>query len=176
MKNVIITIACAIAAIIAAGVTNSVSAQKASASVIVDNNMQSLHISSGYPNNIHIKAMRDFLKRNKTAFDANWFTIDNGYEVRYTGRNNSRCRTVYNCHGAFVYTIKQYGEDQMPHEVRSIVKSTYYDYTITLVEEVEQPRAPVIYIIHMQDDTTLKNVTVCDGVMETKEEYKRLLP
>jgi len=175
MKNLIVTIACAIAAIIAAGITNSVSAQKASNPVIVDN-VQSLHISSGYPNNIHIRAMRDFLKRNKTAFDADWFTITNGYEVRYTGRNNSRCRTVYNCSGAFVYTIKQYSEDEMPREVRSLVKSTYYDYTITLVEEVEQPRQPVAYIIHMQDDTTLKNVTVCDGAMEVMEEYKRILP
>jgi hypothetical protein len=176
MKNVIVTIACTIAAIIAAGITNSVSAQKAGASMIVDNNVQSLQISSGYPNNIHIKAVRDFLKRNKTAFDAEWFTIEKGYEVRYTGRNNSRCRTVYNCYGAFVYTIKQYSEDQMPREVRSIVKSVYYDYTITLVEEVEQPRVPVAYIIHMQDNTTLKNVTVCDGAMEVMEEYKRMLP
>jgi len=28
----------------------------------------------------------------------------------------------------------------------------------------------------MQDDTTLKNVVVSDGAMETMEEYKRLLP
>ena len=176
MKNVIVTIACTIAAIIAAGITNSVSAQKAGVSMIVGNNVQSLHITSGYPNNIHIKAMRDFLKRNKTAFDAEWFTIDNGYEVRYTGNNNSHCRTVYNCRGAFVYTIKQYSEHQMPREVRNIVKSDYYDYTILMVEEVEQPSVPVAYIIHMQDDTTLKNVVVSDGAMETMEEYKRLLP
>jgi hypothetical protein len=123
-----------------------------------------------------MKAMRDFLKRNKTAIDAEWFTIASGYEVRYTGRNKSKCRSVYNCNGAFAYTIKQYSEDQLPHDVRSIVKSTYYDYTILLVEEIEQPREPVAYIIHMQDDTMLTNVTVCDGVMNVREEYKRLLP
>ena len=168
MKNVIVTIACTIAAIVAASFINSVSAQQAS--------VQSLHISSEYLNNIHIKAMRDFLKRNKTAFDAEWFTIAGGYEVRYTGHNNSKCRSVYNCNGAFVYSIKQYSEDQLPRDVRSIVKSTYYDYTILLVEEIEQPREPVAYLVHMQDDTTLKNVTVCDGAMEVKEEYKRILP
>lgn len=176
MKNVIVTIACTVAAIIAASFTNSVSAQQAKGSVIVNSNVQTLHISSGYPNNISIRAMRDFLKRNKTAFDAQWFTIASGFEVRYTGHNNSKCRTVYNCNGAFVYTIKQYGEDGLPHDVRSIVKSTYYDYAILLVEEIEQPREPVAYLIHMQDNTTLKNVTVCDGVMEVREEFKRLLP
>jgi hypothetical protein len=168
MKNVIVTVAC-VAVISAAG---PVSAQPANGSLIIDN-MQSLHISSGIPNSVHIKAMRDFLKRNKTAVNAEWMPISHGYEAIYTDRTGSKCRTVYNSKGGFVYTIKQYSEDQLSREVRGWVKSRYYDYTITLVEEIEQPGTPVTYVVHLQDATTLKNVRVCEGEVEVMEEYKR---
>ena len=46
--------------------TGKVSAQQASNSTITDN-MKWLQISGGYPNNINIRAVRDFVKRNKTA-------------------------------------------------------------------------------------------------------------
>jgi hypothetical protein len=166
MKNVIVT---SIALIL---LSAAVTAQQASHPVLTDN-LQSLHMSNLPINKIHVRAMRDFLKRDKTAANADWMLVETGYVVKYTDKNNSRCRTVYNSRGEYVYTIRQYYENVLPRDVRSIVKSEYYDYTITLVEEIEERMKPLVYIVHLEDSTTLKNVRVSEREMEVVEEYTK---
>lgn len=166
MKNVIVTSTALV--LFSAAVT----AQPVNRAPLTDN-LQSLHMSGLPINKVHVKAMRDFLKRDKAAANPDWAVIDNGYVVKYTSKNNSRCRTVYNKRGEFLHTIKQYNESVMPRDVRNIVKSEYYDYTITVVEEVEERFKPVMYIVHLEDATTLKNVRVCDREMVVMEEYNK---
>lgn len=144
--------------------------------VPLTDNLQSLHMSSLPINNVHVKAMRDFLKREQTAVNSDWMVVDDGYVVRYTGKNNSRCRTVYNCRGEFLYTIRQYYENVMPRDVRGIIKSQYYDYTITVVDEIEERMKPLVYVVHLEDSATLKNIRVCEREMEVLEEYKKTRP
>jgi hypothetical protein len=169
MKNVIVT---SIAIVLFSG---AITAQQVNRAPLTDN-LQSLHMSSLPINKVHVKAMRDFLKRDKTAANTDWVVIDNGYVVKYTGKNNSRCRTVYNSRGDFLYTIRQYYENVMPRDVRGIVKSQYYDYTITVVDEIEERMKPLVYVVHLEDSTTIMNVRVCDREMELLEEYKKTWP
>ncbi|OQP68029.1 hypothetical protein [Niastella populi] len=166
MKNVILT---SITVVLLYG---AATAQQASRPALTDN-LHSLHMNSLPINKVHVKAMRDFLKRDKEASNAEWMLIETGYVVKYTGKNNSRCRTVYNSRGAFAYTIRQYHENVMPRDVRGMVKSQYYDYAITLIEEIEARMKPLVYVVHLEDATTLKNVRVCEKEMEVVEEYKK---
>jgi hypothetical protein len=129
-----------------------------------------MQMSRGYPNNINIRAVRDFVKRNKSVEDAVWSTTGNGFVVKYSGKDR-HCRTVYNKMGDFLYTIRQYDEKQMPRDVRRLVKSRYFDHTITLVEEIERPSRPLSYYIHLEDATTLINVQVTDGDLEVMEDF-----
>jgi hypothetical protein len=170
MKNVIVT-----TLIAGCLVAQPVKAQPASRPFLADN-MQSLQTSTRFINKIHVKAMRDFLKRNETAADADWMVVESGFVVKYTDKNNSHCRTVYNCRGDFSYTIKQYFENNLLREVRAMIKSQYYDYKITLVEEIVQTLKPLVYVVHMEDATTLKNIRISDREMEVVEEYKKALP
>jgi hypothetical protein len=64
----------------------------------------------------------------------------------------------------------------MPRDVRGMVKSEYYDYTITVVEEIEERMKPLVYVVHLEDSTTLKNIRVCERDMEVIEEYKKTWP
>jgi hypothetical protein len=73
------------------------------------------------------------------------------------------------------FTISYYDEKKLPDEIRSIVKSTYYDYSITCVEEIHID-SKIIYIVHMQDDKTWKNVRICDGEMEIVEDFDKSSP
>lgn len=170
MKNVIVTIFIA-GCLLAEAVT----AQQASRPLLTDN-MQSLQTSTRFVNKIHVKAMRDFLKRDKTAANADWMVVENGFVVKYTDKNNSHCRTVYNSRGDFSYTIKQYFESNLLREVRAMIKSQYYDYKITLVEEIVQTFKPLVYVVHMEDATSLKNIRVSDREIEVIEEYIKALP
>lgn len=170
MKNVIVTIFIA-----GCLVAEPATAQQASRPLLTDN-MQSLQTSTRFINKIHVKAMRDFLRRDKAAANAEWMVVENGVVVKYTDKNNSHCRTVYNSRGDFSYTIKQYLESNLLREVRAMIKSQYYDYNITLVEEIVQTSKPLVYVVHMEDATTLKNIRVSDREMEVVEEYKKALP
>ncbi len=170
MKNVIVTTI--IAGCLVAG---PVTAQQASRPLLTDK-MQSMQTSTRFINKIHVKAMRDFLKRDETAADANWMVVENGFVVKYTDKNNSHCRTVYNSRGDFSYTIKQYFESNLLRDVRAMIKSQYYDYKITLVEEIVQTLKPLVYLVHMEDAATLKNIRVSDREIEVIEEYTKALP
>lgn len=172
MKKIIVTVTTSFTVML---LTGFVTAQQASREMVTEN-LQSLQLNARNIGRIHVKAMRDFLKRDKTAVNVNWMIVETGYVAKYTDTNNSNCRTIYNNWGEFVYTIKQYRENKMPRDIRSIVKSQYYDYTITLVEEVEEARKPLVYVVHLEDATTLMNVWVGDREMEVIEEYRKSEP
>ena len=62
----------------------------------------------------------------------------------------------------------------MAKAIRHIVKSTYYDYSITLVEQIELPNEPVKYVVHLQDAVSWKNVLVSNGELNLIEDRKKL--
>jgi hypothetical protein len=170
MKNVIVTTIITVTLI-----TGSATAQQVNRPLATEG-MQSLQMNTLHISKVHVRAMRDFLKRDKTASNVDWMIVETGYVAKYTDENNSNCRTVYNNRGDFVYTIRQYCENQMPRDIRHIVKSQYYDYTITLVEQIEETRRPPVYVVHLEDATTLKNVRVCEREMEVMLEYMKSNP
>ena len=170
MKNVIVTTIIAVTLI-----TGTATAQQASRPLATEG-MQSLQMNTLNISRVHTRAMRDFLKRDKTASNVDWMIVETGYVAKYTDENNSNCRTVYNNRGEFVYTIRQYYENKMPRDIRAIVKSVYYDYTITLVEQIEETRRPLVYVVHLEDATTLKNVRVCEREMDVMSEYIKSNP
>lgn len=156
-------------------ITGSATAQQVNRPLATEG-MQSLQMNTRNISRVHTRAMRDFLKRDKTAANVDWMIVETGYVAKYTDENNSNCRTVYNNRGDFVYTVRQYHENNMPPDIRHIVKSQYYDYIITLVEQIEENRWPLVYVVHLEDATTLKNVRVCDREMEVMSEYIKSTP
>jgi hypothetical protein len=170
MKNVMLTTMIAVTLI-----TGSATAQQVNRPLATEG-MQSLQMNTLNVSKVHVRAMRDFLKRDKTASNVDWMIVETGYVVKYFDENNSNCRTVYNNRGDFVYTIRQYYENKMPHDIRHMVKSQYYDYTITLVEQIEQTRQPLVYVVHLEDATTLKNVRVREREIEVMSEYMKCNP
>jgi hypothetical protein len=166
MKNVFVTCIAQVLIIAQLG------AQQVNRPVITDN-LQSMQMNALPVSNIHVKAMRDFLKRDKPVSNAEWMIVETGFVVKYTDKNNSHCRSVYNSRGQFSYTIKQYHENIMPRDVRAMVKSQYYDYTITIVEEITEPLKPLVYVVHLEDANTLKNIRISEREMEVMEEYQK---
>jgi hypothetical protein len=81
-------------------------------------------------------------------------------------------RDFYDKKGRLLFTIDYYGEKGLPATVRSLVRSVYYDYTIRTVEEVKFA-AGHVYLVDMQDDTTIKTVRVADGEMEVVRDLVR---
>jgi hypothetical protein len=122
-------------------------------------------------NEVNTKALRYFKKQYKDINDEKWYTLSNGYLAEFNA-NSSKNLVVYDKKGNWKFTISYYDEKNLPPEIRSIVKPTYYDYTISRVEEIHV-NDKIIYLVHIQNETSLKTVRVCNGEMELMEEFNR---
>jgi hypothetical protein len=120
---------------------------------------------------INPKAIKDFKKtfaaRNKT-----WYKSGNSSIATFS-LVEIKNLVAYDNKGKWQYTIRSYNEDKLAHNIRSIVKPVYYDYVITLVEEV-RTAGGIAYLVHMQDETTWKIVKIsADGEMELFENLNK---
>lgn len=116
---------------------------------------------------ISFKAVSHFMTTYPEATDAQWEIVKDGYIANFAS-NSSSTKIYYNKKGTWLHSINQYDESKLPKSVRARVKSTYYDYTINLVKEVNVDRKdPLpIYLVYIQDGETYKTIRVCDGEME----------
>jgi hypothetical protein len=121
--------------------------------------------------NIHARAIRDFQVRFN-ASNAMWFSDKNGF-VSYFVQDGFGERVFYDKKGRWQYSLIFYGEDKLPRDIRAIVKSTYYDMAITLVEEV-QTNDGKGYVIHLEDKSNIKIIKVnSEGEMATMQDLIR---
>ena len=122
-------------------------------------------------NKFSAKAIRNFGKDFKDASAATWTESNEGYTASFA-KNGILSRVNYNKKGKWSSTIRYYGEADLPKNVRHIVKSTFYDYSIFGVTEVSlgDKRA---YIVVLEDNKSFKRVKVLDGEMIPIDEMQK---
>ena len=116
--------------------------------------------------------IRSFMNTYKNISDEKWFKVGNEFVAMFS-HDDVNYQVAYDKKGDLSYTIKTYSEEKMPKNLRHIFKSTYYDYAINLVQEVEKPNDPTVYIIQLVGKTELINLGISDDEMETVHRYKR---
>jgi len=117
-------------------------------------------------NKFTAKAVKSF---NKDFADASaiWTESNEGYTASFT-KGGIQSRVNYNKKGQWHSTIRYYGESELPQDVRHIVKSQYYDYSIFGVTEVSVGDKKA-YIVVLEDSRSFIRVKVLDGEMTTLE-------
>lgn len=120
---------------------------------------------------ISSKAMRDFKRSYPDVNDEQWYSFKDGFAVKFKDEGIDHMVT-YNRIGDWQYTITNYDEKKLPESIRAMVKSTYYDYAITLVQEITTHNQ-LVYLVHMQDELTWKTVKVTDGEMTVIEDFNK---
>ena len=125
-----------------------------------------------YINDISIRAMRDFVGRYGDVSNAIWHRSKDSY-IAVFFRDSVQHRVVYSNRGDLNFIMKYYDEKRLARNIRAQIKSTYYDYQIYIVQEIESPNHPTIYIVNLQGDTDWKKVRLFQGEMEVMEEYKK---
>lgn len=131
-----------------------------------------------YRNEINTKAVRHFKKTYPGADNERWYTIQDGYMAKYR-MDDTDIRLDYDRYGNWLYTIRYINEKKLPREVRTLVKSTWFDYAIASVEEI-QFGEQFIYIVHIHEGEDWKLIRVMDGEMSElippgKVGYKKTL-
>jgi hypothetical protein len=122
-------------------------------------------------NELNQKASRDFKKTFKDVNTEKWYSIKNGFLAEFS-LNSTKNRVVYDKKGNWKYTVSYYEEKNLPAEIRAIVKPVYYDYTISRVEEIHA-NDQIIYIVHVQNDSSLKTLRICEGEMDLIEDFPK---
>ncbi|MEP7110058.1 MAG: hypothetical protein ABI760_18835 [Ferruginibacter sp.] len=127
-----------------------------------------------YRNDINIRAVRGFLKYFKTAKNVTWKIAKNGsgYTAQFTN-DSIQTRVAYDRRGLWYYTFKRYGEDKMPAELRAMVRSTFFDYTITEVTEISLPpeRQNIMYSVLIKEAANFKILKIFNREIEIVSDY-----
>ena len=113
--------------------------------------------------------VRTFVTNYWNASNPTWVTYPGGYVV-YFSYEGIPHRVYYNKTGFADCIIRNYSEKDMPRDIRRLVKSYYYDYSIILVNEVTT-MGKTRYVIKIEDETTFKEIKIEDGDMEVTNEF-----
>ena len=131
-------------------------------------------VSSGYINDISPRVIRDFIKRFDYIPGGKWSKVTNGY-IAFFEKDDIKFKISYDNKGYWVNTMRTYTEKYLPFAVRHPVKSTYYDFNIYKVTEIESDDQPLIYLIYLRkadDESSLKDIMYSDGEMQEMEQSK----
>jgi len=116
--------------------------------------------------------IRSFLKTYKDVSDEKWIEVKEGF-VALFNLNDIDYQVAYTKKGNLVRTIRSYNEDKMAQDLRHIVKSTYYDFEINRVHEIETPRDPITYVVQLVGKKELINLEIYDGEMEVLQRFNQ---
>ena len=120
------------------------------------------------------KALKHFA-REYNAPDAKWEQGINCIVADYNhdGLNE---KIYYDKKGNWSASVKTYGEDKMPKDIRAAVKRIYFDYTIKNVHEIvngEATKESPVYLVTLEDDKEIKQVTVHEGEVKAYAEFSK---
>ena len=121
---------------------------------------------------ISLRAIKDFRSRFTNVTEEKWSRIDGGF-LAFCIKDGFQVRSYYNRGGSWQASVKCCDESQLPFFIRDVVKRTYYDLAITVVNIVEVPEHKA-YVVHLEDKKTLKIVRVNeDGDMDVLNDFTK---
>lgn len=113
---------------------------------------------------ISAKVNKAFGQFFKTASHIRWYEIDKKFLVKFI-QNDQENRALFTKTGQLVYHISYGTEQHMPGDVRHLIKSNYYDQSITRVLKVNQDSRN-IWVVSLEDAKDYVMVRVEDMELE----------
>jgi len=118
-----------------------------------------------------IRATRDFWGRVGDQIDAQWYKLPMGYMAEYY-EGATQAHYLYDQKGNFTYSLCTYTEKEMPADVRHLVRSNYYDFSIGWVKEVYEAETTA-YVVHIEDASSWKDLVVQNGEIRVLHAYAK---
>ena len=118
-----------------------------------------------------VRATRDFWERAGDQTNAQWYKLPKGFMAEYDN-GPTQAHFVYDEKGNFTYSMLTYTQKEMPAELRHLVRSNYYDFTIGWVKEVNEAQTTA-YVVHIEDSASWKDLVVQDGEIRVLHAYSK---
>jgi len=100
----------------------------------------------------------------KDAVSPTWYRLNKDYLVEFiTGDMNNRA--LFKRNGSLVYQISYGHENNLPKDIRHLVKSNYVDFNIVQAINVKEDNRD-IWVINLEDDKKLIITRVEEGSLE----------
>ena len=115
------------------------------------------------------RAFKDFSRSFKNIAAADWVVTAEGGFVASFKENEVKNSAYYDNKGRWLYSMKRYDESMLPQSIRHMVKSTYYDYNIVAVQEIEVTTG-TIYLVHILGEHSAKTIRIADSDMDVIED------
>ena len=140
-------------------------------SILQNHDLTGVNLLSG--NEINLWAVRDFLNRFGEVENVLWFAVPKGGYEAYFVRDGYGDRIIYDKGGGWQQSLLTYDEYKCPRDIRSAVRSLFFDFDIFLVEEV-QNRKGTEFIFYLQDKSSIRIVRVNnENEVEVLQEFDR---
>ncbi|MCW3117475.1 MAG: hypothetical protein JWM28_1557 [Chitinophagaceae bacterium] len=127
--------------------------------------------NEGNTANINTRAINEYSKSFKSADKASWFEMKDGFVAKFK-EDGVETKVYYDLKGRWTGTIHTYNEDKLPKDIRKLVRSIYYDYSIFQVNEVIVGEKTA-YLVRIEDAATFKTIRIIDGEMDVYEDYTK---
>jgi len=125
-----------------------------------------------YYNDVNPRAMRHFLANFPNVSEEKWYFTSN-LTVSTFMLNGITYRVDYDRKGNWIETLRAYDEKKFPVDLWYAVGISYPDYKITLVQDIEQPMHPIVYIVHLEGKTKLIKLQICNGIIDEWQKFEK---
>lgn len=107
----------------------------------------------------------------KDAVSATWYRLNKDYLVEFiTGDMNNRA--LFKKNGSLIYQISYGHENNLPKDIRRMIKSNYVDYNIVQAINVKEDNRN-IWVVNLEDDKKLIIARVEDDALEEVGNYNK---
>ncbi len=97
-----------------------------------------------------------------------WFKSEAGYQVSFL-LDAQRHQAYFNQQGTFLYSLKYYGEKEIPRSTGDLIQKRYPDYRIDVVTEITDGEK-TFFLVRIINPSFVKTLSVSDGRIEMIEE------
>jgi len=123
---------------------------------------------------VNEKAVKKFEKEFPHANQPSWYKAEDGYIASFK-TDDVLTKVSYDEKGRYLHTIHYYGEKMLPKDVRQIIKSVYYDYSITSVVEIHsnETYGETTYVVTIEDASSMKILQISNFEILSIKDYKK---
>ena len=146
-------------------------AQPAMGTTLIQNSTAYTDNGSALPY-VNARAAKDFKKTFNHITDETWFNTTDGGHIASFISDFVQTVVAYNPNGFRQYIIRYYGESKLSDNIKASVKSTYRDYIIMGVSELNFDNRTA-YLVYLQNNSNQKSILVIEDDIKEMQSFKR---
>jgi hypothetical protein len=122
--------------------------------------------------NRNSKAQMDFLRAHPSGETLDWYAVEGGYLVHSAAVKNP-AHEYYTNGGRWIATITTLPVESLDGDIVALVRNSYSCYDIFFAQEMKTPQG-LVYLLKIEKGNDWKDITVHNGEIKVKGDYKRL--